>query len=251
VETPFLASLARSGASTPWFSEQLTFVTYGRSSRRFGRPSLSLPSTILITGIRYGLISTTSWTQRAKSQSKSRSIFWRRRNRQAGPVSLRPSEQAAVGGGVASVKTLAGFARQSSLHSHSGRAESRQMIAADTSTWIAFLEGEQGKDAQPLDKALSDRQVLMVPVVLTELLSDPQLLPDVAETLAEVPMVDLGAGYWQRAGALRAKVLSKRRKARLGDALIAQTCLDRGIPLLTRDKAFLAFVEAARLDLVV
>ena len=125
------------------------------------------------------------------------------------------------------------------------------MIAADTSTWIAFLEGEQGKDAQLLDKALSDRQVWMVPVVLTELLSDPQLPPDVAETLAEVPMVDLGPGYWQRAGALRAKVLSKRRKARLGDALIAQTCLDRGIPLLTRDKAFLAFVEAARLDLVV
>ena len=148
-------------------------------------------------------------------------------------------------------KRLRGFARQSSLHSHSGRAESRQMIAAETSTWIAFLEGEQGKDAQLLDKALSDRQVLMVPVVLTELLSDPQLPPDVAETLAEVPMVDLGAGYWQRAGALRAKVLSKRRKARLGDALIAQTCLDRGIPLLTRDKAFLAFVEAARLDLVV
>jgi len=125
------------------------------------------------------------------------------------------------------------------------------MIAADTSTWIAFLEGEQGKDAQLLDKALSDRQVWMVPVVLTELLSDPQLPPDVAETLAEVPMVDLGPGYWQRAGALRAKVLSKRRKARLGDALIAQTCLDRGIPLLTRDKEFLAFVEAARLDLVV
>ncbi|MFZ0200354.1 MAG: PIN domain-containing protein [Candidatus Sulfotelmatobacter sp.] len=125
------------------------------------------------------------------------------------------------------------------------------MIAADTSTWIAFLEGEQGKDAQLLDKALADRQVLMLPVVLAELLSDPQLPPDVAETLAEVPMVDLGTNYWQRAGALRAKVLSKRRKARLGDALIAQTCLDHGIPLLTRDKDFLAFVEAARLDLVV
>ena len=125
------------------------------------------------------------------------------------------------------------------------------MIAADTSTWIAFLEGEQGKDAQLLDKALADRQVLMLPVVLAELLSDPQLPPDVAETLAEVPMVDLGPNYWQRAGALRAKVLSKRRKARLGDALIAQTCLDHGIPLLTRDKDFLAFVEAARLDLVV
>jgi len=63
-------------------------------------------------------------------------------------------------------------------------------------------------------------------------------------------MIDVEPGYWQRAGGLRAKVLSKRRKARLGDALIAQTCVDRGIPLLTRDKDFRAFAEAARLNLV-
>jgi predicted nucleic acid-binding protein len=125
------------------------------------------------------------------------------------------------------------------------------MIAADTSTWIAFLEGEPGEDTQTLDKALADRQVWMIPVVLTELLSDPGLPSRVAETLAEVPMIDLEPGYWQRAGALRAKVLSRRRKARLGDALIAQTCVDRGIPLLTRDKDFRAFADAARLNLVV
>jgi len=124
------------------------------------------------------------------------------------------------------------------------------MIAADTSTWIAFLEGEQGEDAQLLDKALADRQVLMIPVVLTELLSDPGIPPAVAETLADIPMIDVEAGYWQRAGALRAKVLVKRRKARLGDALIAQSCVDRGLPLLTRDKDFRAFVAAARLNLV-
>ena len=124
------------------------------------------------------------------------------------------------------------------------------MIAADTSTWIAFLEGEQGEDAQLLDKALADRQVLMIPVVLTELLSDPGIPPAVAETLADVPMIDVEAGYWQRAGEMRAKVLLKRRKARLGDALIAQSCVDRGLPLLTRDKDFRAFVAAARLNLV-
>jgi uncharacterized protein with PIN domain len=44
------------------------------------------------------------------------------------------------------------------------------MIAADTSTWIAYLQGDPGKDAQMLDQALTDRQVLMIPVVLTELL---------------------------------------------------------------------------------
>jgi predicted nucleic acid-binding protein len=124
------------------------------------------------------------------------------------------------------------------------------MIAADTSTWVAFLEGAGGGDAQLLDEALEDRQVLMVPVVLTELLSDPKLPSEVAETLAAVPLIETEMGYWQRAGALRAIVLAKRRKARLGDALIAQSCLDRGIALLTRDRDFQAFAQAARLDLI-
>lgn len=123
------------------------------------------------------------------------------------------------------------------------------MIAADTSTWVAFLEGDSGKDTQMLNKALEDRQVVMLPVVLTELLSDPKLPAGVAETLSETPLVEIGAGYWQRAGALRAKVLAKQRKARLGDALIAQSCIDQGIPLLTRDRDFQAFAEAAGLQL--
>lgn len=101
-----------------------------------------------------------------------------------------------------------------------------------------------------LDQALADRQVLMVPVVLTELLSDAELPAAVIETLSDVPMIGVESGYWQRAGALRAKVLATRRKARLGDALIAQSCLDGGVPLLTRDRDFRAFVEAAGLDLV-
>ena len=125
------------------------------------------------------------------------------------------------------------------------------MIAADTSTWIAFLEGGAGADVELLDKALAERQVLMVPVVLTELLSDPKLPSPVAQTLSEVPQLEIETGYWQRAGALRAKVLARRRKARLGDALIAQSCIDGKVPLLTRDRDFRAFAEAAGLDLVV
>ncbi|HET9178520.1 MAG TPA: PIN domain-containing protein [Terriglobia bacterium] len=124
------------------------------------------------------------------------------------------------------------------------------MIAADTSTWIAYLEGIRGKDVQLLDKALGDRQVVMVPVVLTELLSDPKLPTSVSRTLAEVPLVEIRSGYWERAGALRALVLAKRRKARLGDALIAQACIDRGMSLITRDRDFRAFAEAAGFDLV-
>ncbi len=125
------------------------------------------------------------------------------------------------------------------------------MIAADTSTWIAFLEGGHGKDVQLLDRALEGGQVLVPPVVLTEILSDPELPSAVAQDLSELPLIEVRSGYWHRAGALRAKVLAKHRKARLGDALIAQTCLDRGVPLLTRDRDFQAFAEAAGLDLVI
>jgi predicted nucleic acid-binding protein len=124
------------------------------------------------------------------------------------------------------------------------------MIAADTSTWIAYLQGNGGDDTELLDSALQDRQVLMAPVVLTELLSDPKLPHEVSQTLSELPLIEVKPGYWERAGALRAGVLAKRRKARLGDALIAQSCIDRGIPLVTRDRDFQAFVEAAGLDLV-
>lgn len=98
-----------------------------------------------------------------------------------------------------------------------------------------------------LDKALTDRQVLMVPVVLTELLSDPKLPSEVIETLVGVPMSEIKAGYWRRAGTLRAKIVARGRRARLGDALIAQCCLDSGLSLLTRDRDFRVFSEVANL----
>ena len=75
----------------------------------------------------------------------------------------------------------------------SAESESRPMIAVDTSTWIAFLQGDGGEDAELLDKALQDRQVLMVPAVLTEVLSDPKLPSEVSETLAELPLIEITA----------------------------------------------------------
>ncbi len=90
----------------------------------------------------------------------------------------------------------------------------------------------------------------MSPAVLTELLSDPGLPDAVAEWLAALPLLEPSEGYWQRAGALRAGVLRRGRKARLGDALIAQSCLDHGVALVTRGRHFRAFAEAARLRIL-
>ena len=125
------------------------------------------------------------------------------------------------------------------------------MIAADTSTWIAFFSGADGEDVERLDDALHDRLAMMPPAVLSELLSDPKLGADVEAMLREIPLLDTTGGYWARAGRLRATVLAKRKTARLGDALIAQSCLDHRLPLITRDRDFVAFADMAGLDLVV
>jgi predicted nucleic acid-binding protein len=125
------------------------------------------------------------------------------------------------------------------------------MIAADTSTWIAYLEGEAGEDVELLDRALAEGQVVLPAPVLTEFLSDPGIAPSVVADLLELPLLEPADGFWVRAGRLRAQVLAGKRKARLGDALIAQLCLEQGIKLITRDRDFQAFAEASDLDLVV
>jgi len=125
------------------------------------------------------------------------------------------------------------------------------LIAADTSTVIAFLGGGAGTDVEALDVALAESQVCLPPVVLTELLSDPKLPPSVARLLEEVPVLEIHDGYWQRAGRLRARLLAAKRKGRLADTLIAQSCLDHDVVLLTRDEDFRQFARVAGLRLAV
>lgn len=125
------------------------------------------------------------------------------------------------------------------------------MIAADTSSWIAYFQGASGEDVELLDLALAEGQVALPAPVLTELLSDPAIDPTLAANLLELPLLEPRDGSWADAGRLRARVLGGKRRARLGDALIAQICLQQGVKLITRDRDFRAFAEASELDLVV
>ena len=115
------------------------------------------------------------------------------------------------------------------------------MIAVDTSSLVHYLAGSDGQDVEAVELALAERQVCFPPVVLSELLSDPMLTPGMAELFAEIPLLELRPGFWERAGLLRARVLSAGRRARLADALIAQSCLDHDVTLITRDRDFKHF----------
>ena len=124
------------------------------------------------------------------------------------------------------------------------------MIVVDTSSIVAFLEGADGDDADVVASTLDHQQLALPPVVLTELLSDPGIAANVRELLASLPVLEVEPGYWARAGQLRAKILKTRRKARVADALIAQSCLDQGVPLVTRDRDFRHFARSAGLALL-
>ena len=115
------------------------------------------------------------------------------------------------------------------------------MIAADTSTWIAFLSGMQGGDVDALRTALTQKQAHVPPPVLTELLSDPRLPSTTAVAIRSLPLLDVTDGFWERAGILRSKVIRAGRKAALADCLIAQSCLDHDVILITRDAGFRNF----------
>jgi predicted nucleic acid-binding protein len=124
------------------------------------------------------------------------------------------------------------------------------VIAVDSSSWIAYLAGEAGRDVEAVEEALTQKQACLPPVVLTELLSDPRLASAVADLLRQLPLLSVAEGFWERAGLLRARLLAAGRRARLADTLIAQSCLDHDLPLIARDADFKPFARAAGLKLV-
>jgi predicted nucleic acid-binding protein len=124
------------------------------------------------------------------------------------------------------------------------------VIAVDTSSLIAFLQGEAGGDVERLAAHLEQGDAVLPAVALTELLSDPKLSSSTTAHLLALPRLDVLDGYWERAGKLRSKVLARRLRARLADTLIAQSCLDHRVALITRDSDFRHFAQVSGLELV-
>jgi predicted nucleic acid-binding protein len=123
------------------------------------------------------------------------------------------------------------------------------MIAVDSSTWIAYVQGQTGPDVDKFDESLAAGMLSAPLVVLCEILSEPKL-PDRQRTLAlSLPTLEVTPGFWVRAAAIRAAVLKRRLRARLADALIAQSCIDHDVSLITRNGDFRHFAAHCGLRL--
>ena len=123
------------------------------------------------------------------------------------------------------------------------------MIAADTSSLIAFFGGQEGADVEAVHKALSAGELRLPPVVFTELLSDPQTSEALEKAIADWRQLAIGEGYWLRAARTRAKLISLKLRPKLPDTLIAQSCIDHDVALIERDGGFRQFAKHCGLRL--
>ena len=123
------------------------------------------------------------------------------------------------------------------------------IVALDTSSLVAYLSGEGGIDVEWVDSFLDSGTIVLPPIVLVEILSDPKLPTQLVRFIEKIPSLDIVSGFWKRAASLRAKLIAKSLKARLGDTLIAQSCIDHNIALITRDSDFRHFVKFGALKL--
>jgi predicted nucleic acid-binding protein len=123
--------------------------------------------------------------------------------------------------------------------------------AVDSSSLIAYVEGETGKDTMLLDELIPARLVLLPPPVIVEVLSNIRTRHLVEPTLRRLKTLDFKEDFWFRASLLRADILAKKLKANLADTLIAQSCIDHGVALITRDTDFRHFAKHGGLKLAV
>ena len=124
------------------------------------------------------------------------------------------------------------------------------MICADTSSMVALLGGDAGRDVQLVAQALTEGDLVLSQVTVVELLSDPDLPASIEASILTIPRLEITPGYWERAGKLRAKAVRHRYRPKIADTLIAQSCLDHHIALITRDRDFSTFQKLAGLRLL-
>ena len=125
------------------------------------------------------------------------------------------------------------------------------MIASDSSTLIAFFQGEyETKDVIHLRNSIKNSFLFLPPVVIAEILSATNITKEIEETINVFPTLELKSGFWQRLGKTRHLLLKKKFKANIADCIIAQSCIDHDIPLITRDKDFRHYEKYCGLKLI-
>ncbi|NRA26646.1 MAG: PIN domain-containing protein [Opitutales bacterium] len=125
------------------------------------------------------------------------------------------------------------------------------MIAVDTSSLVAFFQGELSVDVEAIERSISEETLIVPPFVVTEIFSAKNLSTEAKLVVDSLPTRTLDVSFWKRSGLLRLKLLKLGLKARSIDSLIAQFCLDNKLTLICGDRDFRHLSEHTGLNLLI
>lgn len=125
----------------------------------------------------------------------------------------------------------------------------QNVFAVDTSSIIALISGQTGPDIDLIVEALPESRIIIPPVVYVEACSNHKTRTRMEALLMPIRQLEILPDYWRRASLLRSDILAHKLKANLADTLIAQSCIDHGVALITRDADFRHFARAGGLKL--
>ena len=117
----------------------------------------------------------------------------------------------------------------------------KNIVTADSSVMIDYFKGINNKETKLVYEMIEEGALILPPMVISELLSNHELDDNTINAISVIPTFDVKDGFWIRSGFSRAKVLSKKLKARMLDVQIAQICIDNDVTIVTRDKDFRHF----------
>ena len=123
------------------------------------------------------------------------------------------------------------------------------IVVADTSAWIDFLAGRPSND---LEDGLRAGNVVLTPIIVSELLSGaitPKDRETVGDLLQDVPVHETPLEHWINVGDLRRLLRSRGVHVSTPDAHIAQCALELDALLVTRDAVFKRIAAHTRLRL--
>lgn len=124
-------------------------------------------------------------------------------------------------------------------------------LVVDTSVWVEFFRGE---DLPDLELALREGLVVLPPLVVAELLSAPlrkKQREQLTSLLLDLPMHDTSFDHWCAVGELRARLGKAGLSVSTPDTHVAQTAIDVGGRLWSRDAIFAKIAAKGPLRLFV
>lgn len=124
------------------------------------------------------------------------------------------------------------------------------MISADSSVMVAYFQGENSADTKLVEQLIIDRRLILSPIVVAEILSNPHLSPVFVKDITSFPTFEIDGYFWRRLGFMRSKLIEKKLKARLADSAIAQVCIDNNVELIVRDVDFRHFEKYCGLKII-